>query len=430
VHILWIKTELLHPVDKGGRIRTYNMLRELVRTHRVTYLTLDDGDASPDAVERAREYATEVVRVPFRTRPKRSAGFYAELVANLASPLPYAVAKYRSAAMRRAVEERVARGDVDVVVCDFLFPAIDVPSGLPVPTVLFQHNVEAMIWERHAANARNPLARAYMGEQWRRMKAYERAECNRFDHVVAVSEVDRETFARDYGVEQVSAVPTGVDTDFFRPTGRVERRPHELVFTGSMDWLPNEDAILHFADAVLPLVRKRVPDATLTVVGRSPTPRVKALSQRDPAVEVTGSVPDVRPYLERAAAFVVPIRIGGGTRLKIFEAMSMGKPVVSTAVGAEGLPVVHGETALIADEPQAMADAVVSLLTDPESAATLGRRADEWVRAEFGWGRVAAIFAETCAAVARARKGGNGATRVPAGAPRVAGGGVAPTTVG
>jgi glycosyltransferase involved in cell wall biosynthesis len=227
-----------------------------------------------------------------------------------------------------------------------------------------------------------------------------------------VSEVDRETFERDYGVERVSAVPTGVDTDYFRPTGRVERRAHEIVFTGSMDWLPNEDAILWFAEAVLPLVRRRVPDATLTVVGRNPTPRVLALAGRgDGAVTVTGSVPDVRPYLERAAAFTVPIRIGGGTRLKIFEAMAMGKPVVSTAIGAEGLPVAHGETALLADEPQAMADALVSVLNDPESAAALGRRAAEWVRAEFGWARVSEIFAETCAALARGERGAGVAAR-------------------
>src|SRR3954447_16532428 len=145
MHILWIKTELLHPVDKGGRIRTYQMLRELHREHRVTYLSLDDGTASSDARERALEYCSEVVTVPFRTSAKRTTGFYRELLQNLMSSLPYAIEKYRSPGLTRALRELVGRGDVDVVICDFLFPSINVPSDLGVPTILFQHNVEAAI---------------------------------------------------------------------------------------------------------------------------------------------------------------------------------------------------------------------------------------------------------------------------------------------
>jgi hypothetical protein len=159
MHILWVKTELLHPVDKGGRIRTYNMLRALREQHRVTYLTLDDGLAAPDAAERASEYADALIRIPFRSAPKRSPRFWAELAMNTASRLPYAVAKYRSAAMEAAIRDAVARGDVDLLVCDFLAPSLNVPDGLPVPTVLFQHNVEAQIWQRHAEVRAGALAR-------------------------------------------------------------------------------------------------------------------------------------------------------------------------------------------------------------------------------------------------------------------------------
>ena len=412
MHILWLKTELLHPVDKGGRIRTYNMLRALKREHRVTYLTLDDGTAAPDAAERATEYCHDLVRVPFAPAPKGSVRFLADLAANVFSPLPYAVARYRSRAMRRAVEQVAAHGDVDVVVCDFLAPSLNVPDGLGVPTVLFQHNVEAMIWERHAQVAANPVKKAYMGEQYRRMRRHEAAECRRFDHVVAVSPQDADVFRRDFGVRSVSDVPTGVDTEYFRPVGGVERRPHELVFTGSMDWLPNEDAILWFAAEILPRVRARVPDATLAVVGRNPTAPVKALDGAN-GITVTGSVPDVRPYLERGAAFVVPIRIGGGTRLKIYEAMAMERAVVSTAVGAEGLPVRDGVDALIADGPGAFADAVVALLTDPARAAAVGREAAAMVRARFGWDAVTARFAADCEAVATRAAPGGIATSVP-----------------
>jgi glycosyltransferase involved in cell wall biosynthesis len=219
-------------------------------------------------------------------------------------------------------------------------------------------------------------------------------------------------FRRDFGVRSVSDVPTGVDTEYFRPAGGTERRPHELVFTGSMDWLPNEDAILWFAADILPRVRARVPDATLTVVGRNPTAPVRALDGQG-GVTVTGSVPDVRPYLERGAAFVVPIRIGGGTRLKIYEAMAMERAVVSTAVGAEGLPVRDGVDAVLADAPEAFADAVVALLATRR--ARRGRpRGGHGARARFGWGRRDRAFAADCeAAVARRRPPAPAPVRTP-----------------
>jgi polysaccharide biosynthesis protein PslH len=396
VNILWLKTELLHPVDKGGRIRTYQMLRELKREHRITYLTLDDGSAAADAVERAEEYCDQVVRIPLRTQPKRSPGFYAELLRNLASPLPYAIWKYRSVAMRQAIADIARSGEVDLIVCDFLAPAVNMPDHVLCPAVLFQHNVEATIWERHAGIASNPIAKAYLAQQWRRMRAFERAQCRRFDHVVAVSRRDMDVFRGEYGVESVSEVPTGVDTEYFRPTGAVSPDRHDLVFTGSMDWLPNEDAILFFIEAVLPRVRAAVPGVTLTVVGRNPSPRITALGRQDGTVRITGSVADVRPFIERAALFIVPLRIGGGTRLKIFEAMAMEKAVVSTSIGAEGLPVRDGEDIVLADTPETFAASVVRLLSDERRAAQVGQNAAAAVRAEFGWDRVAEKFAASC----------------------------------
>lgn len=398
MNILWLKTELLHPVDKGGRIRTYQMLRELKREHRVTYVTLDDGDAAPDAADRAAEYCDELIRIPVRTQPKRSAGFYMELARNLASPLPYAIWKYRSAAMRRAIVEAARGSTADVIVCDFLAPAVNVPrANLPCPIVLFQHNVEATIWERHARVASNPLAKLYFAEQWRRMRAFERAQCRRFSHVVAVSSRDMEVFRSEYGVANVSEIPTGVDIEYFRPKGGVRPQRYDLVFTGSMDWLPNEDAVVFFTDAILPRIREAVPRVTLTVVGRNPSPRVLAVARNDPTVRITGSVPDVRPFIERAAAFIVPLRIGGGTRLKIYEAMAMEKVVVSTSIGAEGLPVTDGDDIMLADTPESFAASVIGLLTDPQRATEVGRRAARVVRSEFGWDRVADKFAAICA---------------------------------
>jgi sugar transferase (PEP-CTERM/EpsH1 system associated) len=402
MHILWLKTEMLHPLDSGGRIRTYHMLRGLRGRAHVAYLTLDDGTAGPDARASAREYCDEVITVPFSPPVKGTPAYYAALVRNLASRLPYAVARYRSPAMREAITRTVRERRVDLVVCDFLVPAVNVPAGLAVPAVLFQHNVEAVIWARRAQVATSFAARAYMREQWRRMRAFERRECRRFDHVIAVSEVDRDTFRDEYGVRSVSAIPTGVDVDFFHPSPNTATAATEMVFVGSMDWMPNSDAVAWFATDILPLVRRQISDARLTIVGRDPTPAVRELALRVPGVRVTGTVPDIRPYLAGGAVVVVPLRVGGGTRLKIFEAMAMEKAIVSTRIGAEGLPVRDGDELLLADDAPSFAAAVVRLLQDPVAARRLGEAAAVRVRQDFGWAAVTQEFGALCERVAHA----------------------------
>ena len=396
MRILWLKTELLHPVDKGGKIRTFNMLRELKRDHHVTYLTLDDGTASKNALDEALQYCHEVICIPHRQEEKFTAGFYGGLARNIFSPLPYAIQKYKSKQMQAAIEQHLRSDAVDVIICDFLTPAVNLPDDLPCPSVLFQHNVEAMIWKRHYEVQANRVKKAYLYGQWRKMLRFESITCRRFDSVVAVSADDREQMQQAYSLKNVFDVPTGVDTDFFRPSGTEQIDPHNLVFTGSMDWLPNEDAIRYFTEQILPVVRRSLPDVTLTVVGRNPVPGLIELSKREPSITVTGRVDDVRPYLERAAAFVVPLRIGGGTRLKIYEAMAMEKPVVSTTIGAEGLPLTNGTELLLADTVESFAGAIVKVLGDEVLRRRLGQQAATSVREQFGWPKVAERFEQIC----------------------------------
>jgi sugar transferase (PEP-CTERM/EpsH1 system associated) len=396
VHILWLKTELLHPVDKGGKIRTYNMLKELKRSHHVIYLTLDDGSATADDRAKAFEYCHELICVQHRRREKFKPGFYFELLLNLVSPQPYAIKKYASGKMLREIKELDVKDAFDLVVCDFLAPAVNVPQVLTAPVVLFQHNVEAMIWKRHYEVQTNPVKKAYLYGQWRKMWKFEKEMCRRFASVIAVSAEDREQMKNEYGAPTVFDVPTGVDTEFFRPSGSIETSRHNIVFTGSMDWLPNEDGIRYFMREIMPLIKNKVPDATLTVVGRNPPPALVEMSREDASLIITGRVDDVRPYIEKAAVYVVPLRIGGGTRLKIFEAMAMEKTVVSTTIGAEGLPLTDGVELLLADEPQAFADAVVKVLTDASYAAELGKRAAANVRQNHGWEPVTDKFISIC----------------------------------
>jgi sugar transferase (PEP-CTERM/EpsH1 system associated) len=399
MHILWLKTELLHPLDKGGRIRTYAMLRAISRTHRVTYLTLDDGRAAPDAKERGLEYAEKVITVPFSTAPRFSIRFFAELLGNVISSLPYAVSRYRSPDFTKRVYSTIRDEQPDLIVCDFLFPAVNLDCALDLPAVLFQHNVEAGIWKRHAAVGGSLVRRAYFREQWRRMQRFERETCRRFDHVIAVSEEDAVQLREEYSVPSVSAVPTGVDANFFSPSAS-ERDPMHIVFTGAMDWLPNEDGIEWFCEDVLPTIQQVHPGAHLTIVGRNPSPRVKALTVHA-GVSVTGTVPDVRPYLATAGVVIVPLRVGGGTRLKIFEALSMNSPLVSTSIGAEGLDILSGTHFQAADSARDFASACICLMADADSAARMGELAGNYVRSNFSWESIADDFIRQCGAAAR-----------------------------
>jgi glycosyltransferase involved in cell wall biosynthesis len=247
--------------------------------------------------------------------------------------------------------------------------------------------------------ARNPLARAFWSLQRARMERYERAMCQRFSAVIAVSDVDKRLLESEFGATRVFAIPTGVDTRYFAPAGTGDTPERGLVFTGSMDWLPNEDAMAFFAKEILHRIRAAVPDVTLTVVGRRPSRTLLRQLAGCPGVRVAGRVEDVRPFVEAGAVYVIPLRIGGGTRIKAFEAMAMGKAVVSTRIGVEGLPVRDGEHVRLADTPEEFSRAVVALLHDEAARRRLGTAARSFVEENFSWQRAAAQFADACRAV-------------------------------
>jgi sugar transferase (PEP-CTERM/EpsH1 system associated) len=392
MRILWLNANLLLPLDKGGKIRTWHLMRHLARRHDITYLTFA-SDAEAGAHRPAmREVCSELVNVPWQDAPKGSLRFYTGVARHLVDPLPYAVGKYRSAAYRHSLEALLDHGGFDRLVCDFLVPAVNMPRTPSCPSILFTHNVEAEIWRRHAENAGGAVAQALYRQQWRRMLRFEGRTLARFDRVLAVSEADDQTFRRLYDprtLPPIDVVATGVDTTFFTPTPESFVRPKHLAFVGSMDWMPNEDAVLFFCREVLPRIRQVEPDVTLSIVGRSPTAAVKRLAQ-EAGVEVTGTVDDVRTYLGQASATIVPLRVGGGTRLKIFEAMAAGKAVVSTTIGAEGLPTESGRHLLIADGAEAFAAAVLRVIREPELRRAIEREARTLVTAHYDWSVAAA----------------------------------------
>ena len=390
MRILWLKSDLLLPLDKGGKLRTWHLMRHLARRHEITYLAFKEPAQPAADVDGMRAVAARVETVDRAEPAKGTLRFYADAAKHLISPLPYAVGKYRSRAFERRLRGMLESRPFDLLVCDFLVPAVNLPDQLPCPAVIFTHNVESEIWRRHAETKPGAIARLLYGAQYRRMLRFEALTLARFDGVLAVSDADRRTFEALYpGAirRPVDIVPTGVDTEYFAPAPS-DPASRELVFTGSMDWLPNEDAMQYFCRDILPLIRAKEPGVSLSIVGRAPTPAVRRLGEEH-GVQVTGRVDDVRPYMKDAAVYIVPLRIGGGTRLKIFEAMSMGKAVVSTTIGAEGLPVSDGEHVMLADEPESFADSVVQLLRDTGRRARMASAARTLVVEHYDWSAVA-----------------------------------------
>jgi sugar transferase (PEP-CTERM/EpsH1 system associated) len=391
--LLWLNAGLLLPLDKGGKLRTWHVMRHLAARHDITYLSFEDSTQTEADRTGMRAVCSRLETIPRTDAAKGTWRFYADAAGYLVDQAPYAVAKYRSAAYRARLEDLLARERFDAVVCDFLPPVVNLPERLPCPSIVFTHNVEAEIWRRHAEQAGNPVSKVLLTQQWNRMLRFEAAALARFDLVLAVSDADGRTFARLYPDSlkaPVHVVQTGVETDYFTPAPAPAERTH-MVFTGSMDWLPNEDGMTYFCREILPKIRQAEPEATLSIIGRAPTPAVKKLAEI-PGVDVTGRVDDVRPHIARGSVYVVPLRIGGGTRLKIFEAMAMAKAVVSTTVGAEGLPVTSGRDIEIADEPARFAHSVVHLMRDAGARQAIESAARKLVVERYDWSAVAKDF--------------------------------------
>lgn len=397
MRVLWVKMGGFWPPTTGGRLRSLRIVSELARRHDVTVVTTHGSGDDADGLARALAHCREIVSIPFAVPKRGSAAFPVALARSWFSRYPVDLWKWRVAEVRRRVDALVDAGRADVCVADFLFAAANVPLGR-VPTVLFEHNVEYLIWQRLAAVDARPWRRALLAVEWRKLRAREREACRAATLTITVSEADRRRLLElAPGIRAVS-VPTGVDVDYFTPDHRLERAD-AIVFSGSMDWHPNEDAVVHFADAILPRVRARVPGTTFVIVGRNPGPRVRALAGR-PGIVVTGTVEDVRPWVGQATVYVVPLRAGSGTRLKIFEALAMGKAVVSTTVGAEGLALEPDEHFVQVDDPAAFADAVVALMHDPARRRALGDAGRRLVETHYAWPMVAAHFERLCGEIA------------------------------
>ena len=378
-------------------MRSLQIVSALSRHHRVTLVTTHGPGDDPAGLAKQLPDCQQVVSIPYDVPKRGSSAFPLTVARSWFSSYAVDLWKWRVDDLRECVRELVESDRADVVVSDFLFAAPNVPIGGRVPVVLFEHNVEYLIWKRLSALERNPIKKLLFEIEWRKLRDKEAELCGRADLTIAVSEEDRARLANMAPGAKTGSIPTGVDTTYFAPAGR-PTIPSRLVFSGSMDWHPNEDAVIYFGESILPKIRAQVPDTSFAIVGRNPTQRLRDAAQRLGMI-VTGTVDDVRPYLDEAAVYVVPLRVGSGTRMKIFEALGMAKPVVSTTVGAEGLALTDQKEFIAADDPDAFAAAVVYLLHNERQRTELGEAGRALVVERYSWDQVAKQFEMLCEGV-------------------------------
>jgi glycosyltransferase involved in cell wall biosynthesis len=398
MRILWVKADKLLPVQNGGNIRTYHVLRHLSARHELTFYSYYGG--SPDeAYERElREHLPGAVAVCTGKRDLTGVARGLDYLAHLNSEPPYAVSRFACFKVQDQLRSWFREQRFDVAVCDFLDAAVNFPGRLTVPSVLFQHNVESEIWRRHATTAGSPLKKMMYQMEFRKMLRYEQVEVRKFHHVIAVSENDRALMAQWADADRITTVPTGVDLEQFRPSSSAAEPGALVTFVGAMDWEPNVDGVEYFCSEVWPAIQAEVPEARFRIVGRNPDRRVRKWASD--SIEVTGQVPSVIEHLQQSAVVIVPLRIGGGTRLKIYEAMATAKAVVSTTVGAEGLEVHHGRDIILANDPKSFAQAVIMVLRDRElrrryeKAAAAAASQHDWPAIGERFGEVLQLIAQ------------------------------------
>jgi glycosyltransferase involved in cell wall biosynthesis len=401
MNILFLSTKSPYPLINGHSLRTYHILKGAAERHRVTLVTFvqqPEHELKEENIRHLRTFchAVHLFRVPLDMSRTRLA---AALFLNLFSRQPFVARKYDSSAMREKIREIIREEDIDLVHVDMLplTAYLDEFSGLA--KVLVNHNVESVRLFRWFQAESNWLKKLYLGIQWAKLRRYERAAVQKFDGCVAVSETDRSLLEERGADGCFYVVPNGTDTEFFKPCGR-PKIENSVLWFGHMDVHTNRDAVLYFWREIYPVLRRRCPDVHVRFVGTAPPREIAHAADKDPRVTVTGFVEDIRPYVDEAHVVVVPIRIGSGTRLKILDAMAMGKAIVSTSVGCEGLAVTDGENILVADDPEDFSRKVVMLLRDAELRRTLEGNALQLAK-ECAWQKMCSLQEKVYQEVAR-----------------------------
>jgi glycosyltransferase involved in cell wall biosynthesis len=388
--ILFLSNVLPYPLDAGPKVRSYYVLRYLAQYHRVTLLAHTRAGDTPAAIEHLRSFCHAVHPVPITRSRVQDAR---HLASSLVSAKPFLVLRDDLASMRAAMANVTAQQQFDAVHADQLSTAPYALALAKLRRVLDQHNAVWTIVERLARNETFLPKRWLLKRETRLLQHHEAAMGQAFDQVITVTEQDRRAleFPDAPTRAPMLTIPICIDPNDVVPVKR-NAKAQNIACVGGMFYPPNVDGVLWFARQVLPRVWNEFPHTKFFIVGSRPARELVRLGEREPRIVVTGYVADTRPYLADSAAFVVPLRAGGGMRVKILDAWARALPVVTTTIGGEGISVRHGENVLVADTPDAFAQAIIQLLRDPAAADQLARAGRAWVETAYHWRTIYRAF--------------------------------------
>jgi sugar transferase (PEP-CTERM/EpsH1 system associated) len=391
--ILIIAHKMPYPPRGGATLRNFNLMKECSKNNEIHLLTftqepyLRDPEKLRESIEYLKKYCSEVKVFKIPSDYNRLY-WYLLLFLNLLSIDPYSVWKFWSPAMTKAIKKHMKNHDFDLIEigCISLIKYARLAPGLP--RLMIHHNLESQLLFRRSKISRNWLAKIYLALQAYKLRRLEKIACRTFDYHTTVSELDKKVLLEISSNINVAVVDNGTDTDYFKPMN-VSLEEDTLVFAGSMSWYPNADAMIFFVKEIWPLIKKKIPDIKLNLIGSQPPAELIELCQIEPGVNLLGFVEDVRTYIAKSSVYVVPIRVGGGTRLKILDAMAMGKAIISSSIGCEGIEVRDGENIVIADDPEKFAEKIIQLLRNKSLRNRLEIAARETAVKYYSWSHIA-----------------------------------------
>jgi len=385
LNILFFSATVPYPAIDGGRIRVSNLLYHLCKIHKVTFLCFVASQSDEKGLQYLRDIGAEVIGVKWNYSSPFTNFFLLKSAFK-----PITIAKYYSRRMQKILNSLLKSRNFDILHFEMLHTGQylqNLKLDQQIKTILDQQNIDSVIWHRLAQTELSYFRRIAFYWQYRSFLKYETYLCKRFDRCLCVSEEDMKSLIEICPDISAEVIPNGVDPDYFTPS-EIAEDENQLVFTGSMDWQPNEDAVLFFCQHIFPIIKSELPHIRFFIVGSNPTGRVLDLRNIE-GVNVTGLVDDVRPYIAESAVYVVPLRIGGGTRLKILQALAMKKAIVSTSVGYEGLDLEPDRDLIVSDEPGDFAARVIQLLRDKEMRKNLGENGRNLILRKYDWKSIA-----------------------------------------
>jgi len=398
MNVLVLTAKAIWPLLGGAEIRNFSLLKETSKHHRVFLLSFLLGENDRDHFDGLEPFCEKIVGLDLR-RPL--AGRLVRAARSIGGRRPFIVSEYARREMSLALERIVREEQIDVIHAHFLHVAQYAGWKGRAAFVYDAHNLEHILWKRFARVQSNPVMRTFSRLQLPKFVEWQRRVARQSDAVVTLSDVDRDEFLRIAPGTDVTTVPNGADVEYFHPLD-IPEEEHSIIYFANFGWPPQDDAAVYFCNEIFPSVRAKYNDAHLYLVGKTPPEKVRTLATDD--VTVTGFVEDIREYIARAAVVVLPLRVGAGTKHRAFQALAMEKPLVTTTVGAEGIALEHGRTAMITDDPGEFARHTIDLLGDSGKRRAMGRTGRQLVLDRYTWSANYAVLEDVFARAVKRRQ--------------------------